>query len=245
MTSYSTLQTFGNQKYGFVTEGSMPAYAALWVGDGVPGGGSSAPISSVNANGFFGVYNGSRPSSFDPNGDPESFDVTSPAFTADGTATTTSRSIILTKPVREMYPNHATLTADLAAFSEYVYSGDTGNFTNNSTVSYPKVIARWASMPRESFTGAMYLEVVGFQKFGRDKLPLRGVKITGTPATGSAVTVQCVYAKSGYYGDNLPVWRAQFSPSDFPSNAGGDVTFTFESYGWIGDANSKRPTAGR
>lgn len=189
-----------------------------------------------------------------------SFPVTSPGYDASGNLTTIDRTVFATVAIRQSYPNQALLQevqsgSDVAtnlALSEYVYSGDTvgtgtvltgaytgllagsATLTNNSTQTYPKVIADWALPPKREWSGDLTLEVVAKHKFGRNGRPVAAVKITGTNGTDT-VTKTCTYGLSAY-GDNLETYAATFNTSEFP--AGGDVTFNFVAYPWVGDATA-------
>lgn len=178
---------------------------------------------------------------------PVPFDVDDDGYDASGTATTIRRRLYVTAAVMEPWPNEATQSALDAAMSEYVFADTTfpaGGVTNTSTIAYPKVIARWVNVPKQLLGAGTYLEVLAFQQLGRSSLPVRAVKITGTPTTGSAVTRTATYEKSSLYGDSLPCWRASFADSDFPSNGNADVTFTFEAFPWVGGSAAIRDTSG-
>lgn len=195
--------------------------------------------------------------------------VTSPGYDASGNLGTINRSIKLTAGVKDSYPLHANdlarasgsdLVVPMAA-EDYIYVGDTisqaaflsafytgtnsktltGNLTNGSSVAYPKVLADWADVPKQDWTGDLTLEVLAAHKFGRGGTPVACVKITGTDGTNT-VTKTSAYAKSAKYGDNLPVYGATFNVSEFI--AGQDVSFTFVAYPWVGSAAAVRDTSG-
>lgn len=177
---------------------------------------------------------------------PVPFDCDDPGYDANGSATTLRRRLYVTAPVMEPWPDEATQSALDAALSEPVFANSTlfGPASNTSTQAYPKVIARWVTPPKQVLGAGLRLEVLAFQQFGRAKLPIRAVKITGTPTTGSPVTRSCAYEKSAHYDDDLPCWGVSFADADFPSNGNADVTFTFEAFGWIGESASVRDTSG-
>lgn len=215
-----------------------------------------------------GVYN------LDPSGTPKAvINLSSPGFNTSGNAVSRARDVILTASKRQASPNYTSPTEAAnggdakvtLAQSDYIYDTDTitgasflaGAYdtattsalgaaacTNGSTLAYPKVIADWASVPRQMLGSGLDLEVVAFHRFGRMSLPVAAVKITATPTTGSPVTKLCSYVKSTAYGDQLGVWRANFTPSDFPSNGNADITFDFEAFPWFGNAASTRSTSG-
>ncbi|MET0270428.1 MAG: hypothetical protein ABW173_08365 [Sphingomonas sp.] len=207
----------------------------------------AVPLASIDASGWTAQWASGTPPTFAPDSSPQTLAVTYPGFDANGAATTITDDVTITRRLRQAYPNHADLTPSTVVLSEYVpYGATIAGVANNapSTLGYPKVIARWSHPPREALAGPLAIGVVAFQKFGRNQLPVRAVKITGTPATGSPVTKLAAYAKSARYGDNLPVWQATFTPADFPGNDGGDVRWDFEAIPWIGTASEKRSTVG-
>lgn len=178
---------------------------------------------------------------------PVPFDVDDDGYDATGTATTIRRRLYVTTAVMEPWNNASTQSALDAAMSEYVFADTTfpaGGVSNTSTAAYPKVIAGWVNPPKQLLGAGLWLEVLAFHQLGRSSLPVRAVKITGTPTTGSPVTKTCTYEKSSLYGDNLPCWRASFADSDFPSNGNADVTFTFEAFPWVGGSAAIRDTTG-
>lgn len=178
---------------------------------------------------------------------PVPFDVDDNGYDASGTATTIRRRLYVTSAIYEPWNNASTQSALDAAMSEYVFADTTfpaGGVTNTSTAAYPKVMAGWVSPPKQLLGAGTWLEVLAFHQLGRSSLPVRAVKITGTPTTGSPVTKTCTYEKSTQFGDNLPCWRASFADSDFPSNGDADVTFTFEAFPWVGNSSAIRDTTG-
>lgn len=193
-----------------------------------------------------------------------SFNVTRQGYDASGNTTTVAESVFATQTIKNSYPNDATIqetqvssdvVTNLSVSSE-IYQGDTigsGNvlsgaytglvaaplsITNNSNLSYPKVIADWALVPKREWTSDLVLEVVAYHKHGRNGRGVAAVIITGFDGTNT-VTKTCTYVKSS---DNLGVYQATFNTSEFIS--GNDVTFNFVAYPWVGDSGATLDTSG-
>lgn len=121
---------------------------------------------------------------------------TRPGFAQDGTATSWSEQLALTKRVRLAYPNQAQLTDHDVALSDYAYAGDAiPGVTNNSTETSPKPIAAWMMPAHETVDGSLYWEVLAFH---RDARP--------DPVSGTGKQVACVRVRATN-GTQTTAWQ--------------------------------------
>lgn len=195
--------------------------------------------------------------------------VTSPGYDAEGNPTTIVRTIYGTKFVRQAYPNdkfadetvNGNTTTVRVSLSDFVYAGDSnvtaniaGGFygsttsslpatniqvTNNSTLTYPKVIGRWAWPGYERVTGDFLVEASIFNQFARSGKPVAAVKFVATDQHGNT-SMQTVseMTKSMRSGDaNLvQVYAATMPVSSLTQ--GDVITVNFEAYPWVGDSSA-------
>lgn len=195
--------------------------------------------------------------------------VTSPGYDAQGNETTITRMVYGTKFVRQPYPNDKLADETIngnsitvrVSLSDFIYAGDNnvianiaGGFygsttsnlpatnmqvTNNSTLTYPKVIGRWAWPGYERVTNDFLVEASIFNQFARDGKPVAAVKFIATDQHGNTST-QTVsqMTKSSRGGDaNL----VQVYAATMPVGAltqGDVVTVNFEAYPWVGDTSA-------
>lgn len=117
--------------------------------------------------------------------------------------------------------------------------------TNNSTLTHPKCVGRWAWPGWERITSADFLvEFVAFHRSARNKKPLACCKITATDAHSHSVTKtitdMTVSTRTGDRNSVL-VYAATFTSADFTGasfTAKDVVTFRAQCYPWIGDSGS-------
>lgn len=89
-------------------------------------------------------------------------------FDQSGGATTWQESVLLTKRVRQPFPNEAAFTPDRVAMSDYVYAGDAvEGFTNNSVETSPLAIAAWIMPARELVGETVHWEITAFHRDAR------------------------------------------------------------------------------
>lgn len=153
-----------------------------------------------------GTYDWGFTGDNDPTGANFRLLVTSPGFDTAGDVTTVTREVYGTIVLRQPYPNQATMweTEDggnvtlRVALSDYVYYADTatveidagwytatgpvatnaysGTVVNNSDLTYPKVIGRWAMVPFDIVQDDFLLEMVAFHRFARNGQQVACVK---------------------------------------------------------------------
>lgn len=128
-------------------------------------------------------------------------DVTRAGFDTSGSTTTIADTVLLTKRVRQAYPNEGSFTTDQVALSDYIYASDTiAGVANNSTQVSPKPIATWAMHDREVVGNSLPWEIVTFHRDARlgRQCACVGVRATdGTNTTAwqyvSATTLSSLY----------------------------------------------------
>ena len=116
--------------------------------------------------------------------------------------------------------------------------------TNNSTVSYTKVVANWSWPGFQLFQGSKaVVRTVGYQGDGREGRPVRAWKCTGTDGT----TTQTVWAYDmkidRQMGDAVPIPEYIFTFDNTVWAQGATLTFNFVAYPWIGDSTSLADTS--
>ena len=173
------------------------------------GGGAAGPvtdpnITAFNVDGWSAVY--TSPPTFDPVADPKYAYVTRSGYNASGGAATVTDAITVTTRRRQAHPNQASLSADIAALSDYVYTTDTvTGVTNNSTRAAPKPIAAWLNRDLERATSASHtVRMVVAHAHGRNGKPVAAVKFMATDGTTTVETLvstmaTLAYTASGYF----------------------------------------------
>lgn len=193
--------------------------------------------------------------------------VTSPGYDANGDVTSLTRTVYGTRAMRKAYPNDAQLDETSAegtltvkvALSDFIYPSDTATIsiasgwltetgvptntltdlavTNNSTLSYPKVIGRWAWPGYERVTDDFLVEALAFHRFAQNGKPVALVRFTASDQHGNTVTVDSTeMTKTTRTGDaNVVLVYAATIP--VATLTQGDViTVNFKAYPWVGDA---------
>jgi hypothetical protein len=140
-----------------------------------------------------------------------------------------------------------TVTIAAGFYTEAAGDGGTANnavtalaVTNNSAELYPKVIARWATVPYQRVVTTLGLEVVAFHRFAEHGKPVACVIFTGNDGTTTTTDPKAAMRKSSL-ADGLPCYASTFTASDYADNT--VVTCNFVAYPWVGDENSLRRSA--
>lgn len=142
----------------------------------------AALFTSVNSNGWNVTYNSPTEGS--------TFNLTRVGYDSNGNSTTFTDSLVVTKRVRQAYPNHASLTTNTVALSDYIYSGDTVvGATNNSTVSSPKPIVDWALPGGVVVGNTLRAELVAFHRDAKNGEPVACVEFIASDGSNT-VTVK-------------------------------------------------------
>ena len=209
---------------------------------GGQGGGQNAPITAVSADGWTATY--PSPPTFDPVGNPETFAVQRAGFTTTGTTTTYTDTLTVTKRVRQVYPNQATLTPSTVSLSDYVYSGNviTGA-ANNSTETSPQPVAQWVLSDRVVVGNTVTLELVAFHRNARNGEQVACVEFSATDGTNAVTQKVSASVVSGRSTDRnaVIVYRAVLDISTLANPS--VVTCNAKVYPWIGTATSIRDSA--
>ncbi|ANU07149.1 hypothetical protein [Paraurantiacibacter namhicola] len=107
-------------------------------------------------------------------------------FSASGAPASHAATTLLTKRVREAWPDHAQDTPGRVALSDYLYATDAvAGWDNASTAAAPKPIAAWTMPAREIVGAALAWELVAFH---RDARP--------DPVDGTGRQVACVRVRA-------------------------------------------------
>lgn len=171
------------------------------------------------------------------------------AFTADrqgydgsGNTTTYQDTLYVTRQIRQVYPNQASLQADYYAVSDPIYSTDTitGGATNNSTFTSPKSIVNWAMLARSVVSTTLTWEAVAFHRNMRSGRQIAAfvARVSdsdggGDCATGTASSTSV----SGRSTDRNAV-IVYTGTLDISGCADGLLTLNGKAYPWIGAAAS-------
>ena len=130
-------------------------------------------------------------------------------------------------------------TARGAALSDYVYAGDilTGA-TNNSTVTSPKPIVKWACEDQLVVGNSVYAALVASHRDAQQGRQVRTVKFIATDSLGASVsqfvTAPTLTAHASWVRQ-CPVWQATI---DISTLAAGRIMLDYEVYPWFGAAAS-------
>ncbi len=160
-----------------------------------------APMSAVAADGWRATVASPTDLSLTP------ATISRQGFDATGAAVAIADTVRLTKRVRQVFPNQATLSADQVALSDYVYAGDviTGA-ANNSTEVSPKPVAEWIMPDRRVVGNALDWEIAAFHRDARLGRTVACVQVRATDGTTTTawqtVSAMSVMARAG---DRVPV----------------------------------------
>jgi len=105
-------------------------------------------------------------------------------FTSSGVSTLYVDHPLLTKRVRQPYPNQANFTANNVALSDYVYATDAiPGVTNNSAEISPKPTADWVMPSRLLVGNVIHWEIIAFHRDARLGRQVACVKVRATDGT--------------------------------------------------------------
>ena len=195
-------------------------------------------VTAIQADGWRASHS-AVPAEFDPVGDPRHVTVTRQGFDAAGSAITFDEDVLLTKRVRQPYPNQATLTASDVALADFVYAGDTvAGVTNASTRAYPKPIALWLNHDLERATAATHtVRLAVAHAHARAGRPVAAVRFTVTDDQGGSHSVLVSAMSVVSYtasGLSVPHFAATLDLSGLAQGALCTVDATI--YPWVGEA---------
>lgn len=214
------------------------------LGGGSGGGGTPAIplLSSIDADGWYGVWNTSGdtiPSEFDPHSSPQTITVSRPGFNSSGTATTVSKTLTLMKRVRQPYPSQSTLTTGDVALDDYIYSTDSiTGVTNNSLLAPPRPIAAWAQPDRIIVDdGSLTVKLFVAHAYAQQGRPVAAVVFSVTDGTNTVTSTVTSLTTTSYTasGKSVPYYEATI---DISSLDAGAVTLDAEIRPWEGAAFS-------
>lgn len=207
----------------------------------LPGAGGSGgvvlPITSINANGWSAVY--PSPPTFDPSGDPETFNASRPGYSTAAATTTYTESMTFTRRLRQVYPNEGSLTTDQVVINDYLYSTDTiSGVTNNSTETSPKPIANWVTLDRTVVGDTLTAEVVCFHRNARtaEQVPCVEFRVSDGTTTLNQVVSESVVSGRTNDRNSVIVYRCSIDVSSLINPA--TLTLNAKVYPWIGESGS-------
>ncbi|MEP2234648.1 MAG: hypothetical protein ABJM58_03320 [Alteripontixanthobacter sp.] len=118
-------------------------------------------------------------------------------FDGAGAPATWDTQLLLTKRVRQPFPDHTQFTPGQVAISDYVYASDTlTGVANNSLAESPLPIAQWVMPSREVVADTVAWEVVAFHRDAR-----------ADPVSGKGRQVACVRVRASN-GGQTTAWQA-------------------------------------
>lgn len=217
------------------------------------GGGGS--VLSVLPDGFSVISAGS-PHTRTPDLAPEYLPLNRSGFDSSGNATSITERVILTYQLPLPFPNRTVSDPrNRVSASEYIYSTDSGSFTNNSTLTSPQPISSFVNGPDRqtvytSGAGAntIHLEWVAAHINARNQ---KEIAYASCSATDGSITTTLVAATGpamlNSTTDLNPV-IGYYCDIDVSSLAVGQITANAKNYPWIGTsgsiANTSSGTAG-
>lgn len=168
------------------------------------------------------------------------FTVSRQGYNASASTTTYLDTFYVTRQLRQVYPNQASLQADYYALSDNIYSTDTpsGSVTNNSTFTSPKPVANWAMLARGVVANSIDVEVVAFHRnarLGRQVAAVKFIAHDGTDTITSTVSSTTISGNATDLHDVI-VYAASLDITSLDDNA--LITVNAEVYPWIGDSTS-------
>jgi hypothetical protein len=173
------------------------------------------------------------------------YTVSRQGYTTAGATTTYLDTFYVTRQIRQVYPNQASLQADYFANSDYIYSTDTpsGSVTNNSTLISPKPVANWATLARGVVGNTISsdsdpIEVVAFHRNARSKSEVACVIFHISDGTTTIDVTVSSMTESVVPGDRTCVLVYRLPATDITSLNAGVITVNASVYPWIGAAAS-------
>ncbi|MDO9639678.1 MAG: hypothetical protein Q7J44_14150 [Pseudotabrizicola sp.] len=193
---------------------------------------SSVPFQTVNADGW--TVTASDPAAAVA----QTVTVQRQGFDAAGLAVTVNDVLTCTKRLRLPFPDQASLTADGAVLSDYVYAGDIiAGAANESARPYPTPISHWLRPDKEIISASTYTaRLVVAHAHARNGRPVAAVRfrvtdgVTTVEQMVSALT-PISYSASGF---TVPHFAAGLDLSGFANGA--TLTVDAVIYPWVGAA---------
>jgi len=193
-----------------------------------------APFTSIAADGWQATVANPTDLSLTP------FTVGRAGFDANGTATTINDTLLLTKRVRQVFPNQASFTTDKVAVSDYIYAADTIiGATNNSAVVSPKPIATWGMADRIVVGNSIPWEIIAFHRDARAGRQVVCVRVRATDGTNTTAwqTVSTVTLSS--YCEDAQAPEVFAGTLDITSlNNDATITLQGQVFPWFGVSGS-------
>jgi len=151
--------------------------------------GPGALISSVNPDGWSAVPVSLSALTFQPDTAPQTVSFDCPGFTSTGAPTTVPESFVITKQVRQPWPNDALLDANRVALSDYPYQGcQSAGVTNSASLKSPAPIVDWISTDHRVVGNSVTPQLLAFHRNARAQKQVAAVVLT---ATDGSTTSSC------------------------------------------------------
>lgn len=190
---------------------------------------------------FAGTYITASPTIPNPDGgSPALLPVVDSGYSTSGAVTTYSHNLIITKLMRQVYPNQGTPTTQDVSLSDYVYPTTTiSGVSTTGCDRAPTPVANWGTPHRQvinaSITG---LEVLAFSRDAQQGSEVAAVGCTATD--GSLTSPQAVASAMSVSGrpDVNPVVDYAIPAIDTSTLAAGLITVNCKVYPWYGGSAS-------
>lgn len=193
-------------------------------------------ITAVNAEGWSVSY--TNPPVMKPSYAPRYIVANRQGYNSSGQLINFEEALILTKRVRQPYPNQATLHPSRVALSDYIYSSDSiAGVTNNSTEISPKPICNWVMADRALVGNSLRLELVAFHRNARFREQVACVEFIASDGTNTVTAKVSVSSILGGAGDVLPV-IGYTATLDISTLSAGLITVNAKVYPFVGAAAS-------
>ncbi len=173
---------------------SLSSGGGLWKGfTGFSEGGGLSPgsapvaasvLSSVQADGWQGVWASGTPPTFDPDGAPVTQRFTRQGYDSGANAITFDEDLVILRRVREVWPNQLTDTAANVALQDYVLSTDLLDGSPcGSTEVAPKPIGNWVMRDRQMVGDTIDWEIIAFHYYAREGRQVACVRVRANDGT--------------------------------------------------------------
>lgn len=198
----------------------------------------AAPFTAIAADGWQATVASPIDLSLEP------FSIRRAGYNSSAIETTLTETGLLTKRVRQVFPNEELLTADQVALNEYIMAADTViGATNSSALVSPKPVAAWVMPARQFVAGSVAWEIVAFHWAARDGKQVACVRVRGNDGTTqTAWQVVSTTAISTLCEDRNPV-EVYAGTLDVSALADGLIWLEAEVYPHVGTAASVLSTA--
>jgi len=196
-----------------------------------------APFQQVDPAGWTATW--PSPPAIDPVNDPQVFSVIRQGFDGTGQQVTRTDSFVVTRRVRQPFPDQSSLTPATVALDDYVYATDTvAGAANASTAVSPRPVAAWVMPDRTVVGDTVTLELVAFHRNGRDMEQVACVEFRATDGVATVTQKVSASVVSPRATDQTAVivYRCELDISSLADPA--VITCNARVFPWVGDMGS-------